>query len=441
MSDAPTLGIVGTGYVGLVSGACFAELGTQVIAVDRDETKITQLQVGTIPIYEPGLESLVIRNQREGRLRFSTQLAEAVAQCETLFIAVGTPPTPDTGEADLSYVFAVAEEIAALLKPELPRLIVTKSTVPVGTGEQIAARIHAINPKARFSVASNPEFLREGSAIGDFLSPDRIVIGVENDAAKQLLMRLYKPLTDKGAPLLATSIKSAEMIKYASNSFLATKVAFINEMADICDFVGANVEDVARGMGLDARIGQKFLKAGPGIGGSCFPKDTRALVQLARAAGSDTTIVRAAIAANESHKENMARKILAALPRAPQDCTVAALGLTFKAGTDDIRESPAMTILCLLAEAGVAIRAYDPEGMENARAEYGEMMVYAEDALEAVQGADALVILTEWEQFRHLDWRHIKQTLTHPLVLDLRNLYQPEDVRAYGLEYHSVGRA
>lgn len=441
MSESPKVGIVGTGYVGLVSAACFAELGAHVVAVDRDEAKISQLLAGNIPIYEPGLESLVIRNQREGRLRFSTTLAKAAAQCETLFIAVGTPPTPDTGEADLSFVFAVAEEIAALLKPEAQRLIVTKSTVPVGTGDQIVARIRAINPKARFSVASNPEFLREGSAIGDFLSPDRIVIGVENDAAKQQLHRLYKPLTDKGAPLLVTSIKSAEMIKYASNSFLATKVAFINEMADICDFVGANVEDVARGMGLDARIGQKFLKAGPGIGGSCFPKDTRALVQLARAAGSDTTIVRAAIAANESHKENMARKILATLPRAPQDSTVAALGLTFKAGTDDIRESPAMTILCLLAEAGVAIRAYDPEGMENAKAEYGEMMVYTEDALDAMQGADAVVILTEWEQFRHLDWAQAKTALAHPLVLDLRNLYHPEDVRAYGLEYHSVGRA
>lgn len=439
-APAVTLTIIGTGYVGLVSGTCFAEIGARVICVDKDAEKIRQLEAGMMPIYEPGLETLVASNRESGRLSFTSRLVEAVETSEILFIAVGTPPNPETGEADLSYVFAVAEEIAALLTPGQFRLIVTKSTVPIGTGERIADRIRAINPQATFAVASNPEFLREGSAIEDFLAPDRIVIGTDTPEAESLLTTLYSPLTARGAPLLATSIKSAEMIKYASNSFLATKVAFINEMADVCDYVGANVEDVARGMGMDARIGQKFLKAGPGIGGSCFPKDTRALVQLAVAAGSDATIVRAAIAANESHKERMAKKILASLPHAPERSTVAALGLTFKAGTDDVRESPSITILSLLAKAGVTIRAYDPEGMENAQQERGDMFQYAEDTYAAMQGADALVILTEWEQFKTLDWARVKAALAHPLVLDLRNLYTPEEVRTAGLHYKSVGR-
>lgn len=438
---ARSVGIIGTGYVGLVSGACFAELGARVICADKDAEKIRRLEAGQIPIYEPGLEALVARNAAEGRLSFTSRLSRAVAESELLFIAVGTPPDPATGEADLASVFAVAEAIAVLLVPGAFRLVVIKSTVPVGTGARIADRIRALNPRAEFAMASNPEFLREGSAIEDFLVPDRIVIGTDEIAAAAPLTRLYQPLTDKGVPLLATGIKSAEMIKYASNAFLATKVAFINEMADICDYVGADVEDVAQGMGLDGRIGGKFLKAGPGIGGSCFPKDTRALVQLARASGSDTTIVRAAIAANTSHMEQMARKILAALPHAPERSAVAALGLTFKAGTDDVRESPALAILNRLAEEGVTVRAYDPAGMENARGERGgDRLRYAEDAYAAMRDADALVILTEWEEFRRLDWPRVKAALAHPLVIDLRNLYAPEEVRAHGLRYRSVGR-
>ncbi len=433
------LAVIGTGYVGLVSGVCFADLGFHVTCIDKDTKKITQLKKGEATIYEPSLNRLLTQNLEAGRLRFSTDLAPVVAAADAVFLAVGTPPDPKTGEADLQYIFAAAEEVADALKKYT--VVITKSTVPVGTGKRIAALMHQRNPQAEFDIASNPEFLREGSAVQDFMKPDRIVIGTASAKAESLLRKLYHPLTQGDIPILATTVESAEMSKYAANSFLATKVAFINEIADLCEKTGADVQMVAKAMGMDPRIGEKFLNPGPGIGGSCFPKDIKALVTMAKQQGVDIHVVGGAIAANDERKHAMARKIAATLGGSLEGKTLGILGITFKANTDDIRESPALTIVSDLLQAGARICVYDPQGMENAKEHFADAAInWCENSYECAKGADALVVLTEWNEFRHLDFALLKESMRQPVMIDLRNIYNPADLREAGFNYISVGR-
>ncbi len=432
------IAMIGTGYVGLVSGACFSEFGIDVTCIDKDVRKIERLRRGEIPIYEPGLDELVASNVEAGRLRFGTDLAEAVGQADAVFIAVGTPSRRGDGHADLSYVHAAAREIAAALRGYT--VVVTKSTVPVGTGAEVERIIRAERPEADVDVVSNPEFLREGSAINDFMRPDRVVIGTEAERARKVMRQLYRVLYLIETPIVFTSRETSELIKYAANTFLATKITFINEIADLCERVGADVHDVARGIGLDGRIGRKFLHPGPGYGGSCFPKDTLALVRTARDCGTPLRIVETVVAVNDERKHRMADKIVAACGGRADGKTVAVLGLTFKPNTDDMRESPALAIVPALRAAGAAVRAYDPEGMDEARRLLGDGITYCDSAYEAMAGADALAILTEWNEFRALQLDRVKAALRAPVIVDLRNIYNPDDMIAQGFRYYCVGR-
>jgi UDPglucose 6-dehydrogenase len=434
------IAIVGSGYVGLVSGACFADFGHEVVCIDTDPAKIESLQAGLMPIYEPGLAELVGSNVKAGRLTFTTDLAEGIAGTAVIFIAVGTPSRRGDGHADLSYVYAVAEEVGASLKNDA--VIVTKSTVPVGTGDEVERILTEANLRVKFAVASNPEFLREGAAIQDFKHPDRIVVGTDDDWARGVMTEVYSPLFLNKSPMLFTSRRSSELIKYAANAFLAVKITFINEMADLCEKVGADVQHVARGIGMDGRIGPKFLHAGPGYGGSCFPKDTLALLKTAEDFEAPTRIVEAVAKVNDARKRAMGRKVIEALGGidVARDKKVAMLGLTFKPNTDDMRDSPSIAIAQVLADAGVHVAAYDPEGMELARPLMPEVEMQP-DAYAAIEGADAVVIVTEWDAFRALDLERIKRIAKAPVLIDLRNIYDPADVRAKGFTYSSVGRA
>ena len=431
------IAMVGSGYVGLVSGACFADFGHQVICVDKDAKKIAALNRGEMPIYEPGLDQLVASNVRANRITFTADLAEAVGDADAVFIAVGTPSRRGDGHADLSYVYAAAAEIAPCLKGFT--VVVTKSTVPVGTGDEVERLIRETNPSAEFAVASNPEFLREGAAIRDFKFPDRIVVGTSDERARKVMGDIYRPLSLNQAPLMFTARRTAELIKYAANAFLATKITFINEIADLSEMVGANVQEVARGIGLDNRIGSKFLHAGPGFGGSCFPKDTRALVKIALDHDVQLRIVEAVLGVNDNRKRAMARKVANAVGGNLRGKTVAVLGLTFKPDTDDMREAPSIPLVTGLLDMGAKVRAHDPVGMEQARKELPDIE-YCEDPYECVRGADALVIVTEWVQFRALDLDRIKNAMAQPIVVDLRNIYRPEEMAALGFTYESVGR-
>jgi UDPglucose 6-dehydrogenase len=430
--------MIGTGYVGLVSGACFADFGHDVTCVDKDAGKIARLKDGHMPIFEPGLEDLVEQNVREERLRFTTDAAEAIKDADAVFIAVGTPSRRGDGHADLSYVFAAAEEIADLMQGYT--VVVTKSTVPVGTGDEVEARIRARRPDAQFSVVSNPEFLREGAAINDFKRPDRVVVGgAEDPRARRCMEELYRPLFLNETPIVFTERRTSELIKYAANAFLAMKITFINEMADLSEAVGANVQEVARGIGLDNRIGGKFLNAGPGYGGSCFPKDTLALVRTAQEAGAPTHLIEATVQVNDARKKKMARKIIDAAGGDLSGKTIAVLGLTFKPNTDDMRDAPALDIVPALQAAGAKVRAFDPEGMAEARQMLRDVE-FAKGPYDCIAGADAVAILTEWDQFRAMDWERVKAALKTPLVVDLRNIYRPEEMRSRGFTYVSIGR-
>jgi UDPglucose 6-dehydrogenase len=431
------IAVIGAGYVGLVSGACFAEFGTDVVAVDTDASKIEALRRGEIPIYEPGLDRLVADNAKEGRLTFTTDVAAGIQGVEAVFLAVGTPSRRGDGHADLSYVFAAAEQVARAATA--PFILVTKSTVPVGTGEKLRELVARVRPDLEIDIASNPEFLREGNAIGDFMRPDRVVIGASSDRAFAVLRRLYRPLYLIETPIVATSIETAELIKYAANAFLATKVTFINEIADLCERVGADVHDVARGMGLDGRIGRKFLHPGPGYGGSCFPKDTLALARTAREANSPMSLVEATISANEARKVSMADRVLEALGNAPGR-TVGILGLAFKPETDDMRDAPALTIVPRLVAAGVTVRAYDPVAMANARPLLPASVEYCENALSAAEGADAVAVLTEWNEFRALAPAKLRAAMRGQVLLDMRNIWDPVAMREAGFTYRGIGR-
>ena len=427
--------VVGTGYVGLVTGACLAHFGLDVTCVDVDEGKIARLNAGSIPIYEPGLEEVVHRNVNAGRLRFSTDVAGAMPEAEVVFLAVGTPPLPD-GSADMRYVFDAVRIFSENHRGY--QVVVTKSTVPVGTGAKIEAILSERHPKESFAVVSNPEFLREGSAVSDFMNPERVVVGCDDPKAVEIMKRLYKPQTDQNVRLLFTNRVSAELIKYASNAFLATKISFINEMSRLCEEVGADVADVARGMGMDSRIGPRFLNPGPGYGGSCFPKDTRALLDVARQVKVPMRIVDAAVAANEDQVQRSLNKIQKAFGEI-RGRTIGLLGLAFKSDTDDVRESPALKIASALIEAGAKVRAYDPAAAETARKELADLATVA-DPYDAARGADGLVVATEWNEFKKLDWKRLQQCLRTPVVVDLRNLYDPKEVREAGFTYVSVGR-
>jgi len=429
--------MIGAGYVGLVSGACFSEFGVEVVCVDKDANRIHELIEGRVPIYEPGLEDLVRDNSKAGRLAFSTDLASAMAGAEAVFIAVGTPSRRGDGHADLSYVYQAAREIASALDGYT--VIVTKSTVPVGTGRRVAEIIREVRSDAQFDVVSNPEFLREGSAINDFMRPDRVVIGTETERAREVMRRLYRPLYLIETPIVFTGLETSELIKYAANSFLATKITFINEIADLCEKVGADVHDVARGIGLDGRIGRKFLHPGPGFGGSCFPKDALALVRTAQEADAPLRIVETVVASNDARKVSMVSRVTAACGGNVRGKTVAVLGLTFKPNTDDMRDSPSLVILPRLIEQGAKVRAFDPEGMNEARKLMPEVE-YCASAEDAMSGADCLLLLTEWNEFRALDPRRIKALLGKPVVVDLRNVYNPGEMRGAGLTYTSIGR-
>ncbi|WP_454630186.1 UDP-glucose dehydrogenase family protein [Bradyrhizobium cenepequi] len=429
--------MVGTGYVGLVSGACFADFGHQVVCVDKNAEKIAALKRGEIPIFEPDLDRLVEANARAGRLSFTTDLADPVSHSDAVFIAVGTPSRRGDGHADLSYVYAAAREIAASLRDFT--VVITKSTVPVGTGDEVERLIREANPDADVVVASNPEFLREGAAIRDFKHPDRIVAGTDDERARKTIAEIYRPLYLNQAPVMFTGRRTAELIKYAANAFLATKITFINEIADLAEKVGADVQEIARGIGLDNRIGTKFLHAGPGFGGSCFPKDTRALIKTAQDYEAPIRIVEAVLAVNENRKRAMARKVTSVLGGSLRGKTVALLGLTFKPNTDDMRESPSIPLITALQDLGAKIRAYDPEGIEQARSELSDV-TYCDGPYSCAEGADALVIVTEWEQFRALDLEGLKQKMANPAIVDLRNIYRPSDVVALGFKYESVGR-
>jgi UDPglucose 6-dehydrogenase len=430
--------MVGTGYVGLVSGACFSEFGHHVVCVDKDVSKIDALKAGRIPIYEPGLDQLVARNAAQGRLEFTTELAPALEGADSVFLAVGTPSRRGDGHADLSYVFAAAEEVGRAIGRYT--VIVTKSTVPVGTGAEIEKRLRALRPNAEFDVASNPEFLREGSAIEDFMRPDRIVVGTTSERAREVLRDLYRPLFLRETPVLFTARETAEVIKYAANAFLAVKISFINEMADLCEKVGADVQDVAKGIGMDNRIGSKFLHAGPGYGGSCFPKDTLALVKTAEDNGVPVRIVKATVEVNAKRKQAMAERIIAAAGGDVQGKTVALLGLAFKPNTDDMRDSPSLDIAPALVAAGATVKAYDPAAMHEAAKLISDITM-VEDAYAAAAGAHVVVLLTEWNEFRALDLGRLKASMATPVFVDLRNVYRPADVRAAGFTYTSIGRA
>ncbi|MEK9684170.1 MAG: UDP-glucose/GDP-mannose dehydrogenase family protein [Rhodospirillaceae bacterium] len=430
--------MIGAGYVGLVSGACFSEFGVYVDCVDKDLAKIEQLRDGICPIYEPGLAKLISSNVEAGRLRFGCDMQEAVSDAEAVFIAVGTPSRRGDGHADLSYVYSAAEEISGCLSGYT--VVVTKSTVPVGTGRVVKKIIADNNNGLDFDVASNPEFLREGAAIADFMRPDRVVIGTETARAEAVLRQLYRPLYLLETPIVHTDLDTAELIKYAANSFLATKITFINEFADLCENLGANIQDVARGIGLDGRIGGKFLHAGPGYGGSCFPKDTLALVQTAKEAGSPVQIVETVVKVNDDRKKRMAQKIISASGGSLKGKSVAILGLTFKPDTDDMRDSPSLSVIPELERNGAIIKAYDPEGMEEA-AKHLKEVVFCSGPYETMENCDLLVFLTEWNVFRALDLNRIRSLLRSPVIVDLRNIYNPEDMEKAGFSYHSIGRS
>ncbi|MGO8866555.1 MAG: UDP-glucose dehydrogenase family protein [Alphaproteobacteria bacterium] len=431
------IAMVGTGYVGLVSGACFSEFGIEVVCTDKDEAKIARLARGEIPIYEPGLAALIVNNARDGRLSFTGDLKAAVGAADAVFIAVGTPSRRGDGHADLSYVYAAAREIASALAGYT--VVVTKSTVPVGTGREVQRIIRGVRPDADFDMVSNPEFLREGSAIGDFMRPDRVVIGAESERARELMQRIYRPLYLIETPILFTGLETAELIKYAANSFLAIKVSFINEIADLCEKLGTDVHDVSRGIGLDGRIGRKFLHPGPGYGGSCFPKDTVALVRIAQEAGVRLSIVETVVEVNATRKVRMAEKVIEACGGSLAGKTVAVLGLTFKPNTDDMRESASLEVIPALKRAGAAVRAFDPEGMPEAK-RLLDGVVWCDSAYATLEGADALAILTEWNEFRALDLKRVKSLLKAPVVIDYRNIYRPEEMAAAGFRYTSLGR-
>jgi UDPglucose 6-dehydrogenase len=433
------LAMIGGGYVGLVSGACFAEFGTDVTVVETDAAKLVALHEGRMPIYEPGLDKLVAENVRAGRLTFTDELAAAVHNAEAVFIAVGTPTRRGDGHADLSYVYTAAEQVARALTGYA--VIVTKSTVPVGTSRAIAEIVRSTRPDLDFDVASNPEFLREGNAIGDFMRPDRVVIGAESDRARAVLRRIYRPLYLIEAPIVFTGIETAELTKYAANAFLAIKVTFINEMADLCEKVGADVHDVARGIGLDGRIGRKFLHPGPGYGGSCFPKDTLALVRTAQDYGAPSRLVETAVLVNDARKSSMAMRVINACGGAVRGKTIALLGLTFKPETDDMRDAPSLSIAARLAGDGATIRAFDPEGMQQARPLLPDGVVYCRDAFDAAQGADALVVITEWNEFRALSPTRLRGAMRGRVIVDLRNVYDPAAMLQAGFDYQCVGRA
>lgn len=431
------IALIGSGYVGLVSGACFADFGHDVVCADLDQGKIDALNSGKIPIFEPGLDQVVAGNMENGRLKFTTDVESAVRDAEVVFVAVGTPSRRGDGHADLSYVYAAAKTIAKAMDGYT--VVVTKSTVPVGTGDEVERIIRETRPDADFSVVSNPEFLREGAAIEDFKHPDRIVVGVEDDRSREVMNEVYRPLFLNQSPMLFVSRRTSELIKYAANGFLAMKITFINEMADLCEAVGANVQEVARGIGLDNRIGSKFLNAGPGYGGSCFPKDTLALVKTAQDHDSPARLMEATVSINDNRKRAMARKVIAACGGDVRDKTIAVLGLTFKPNTDDMREAPSLAIIQALQDGGASIRAYDPEGMELA-AGLLQNVTYATDAYDAAKDADALVIVTEWEAFRALDLQRIKSEMKTPVLVDLRNVYRRSDVEKHGFAYSSIGR-
>lgn len=429
--------MIGTGYVGLVSGACFSEFGHDVTCVDKDSAKIEALRAGEIPIFEPGLDKLVESNVAAGRLSFATDLRQPVADADAVFIAVGTPSRRGDGHADLTYVFDAACEVAAALDGYT--VIVTKSTVPVGTGAEVFRVVSEARPDAEFDVASNPEFLREGAAISDFMRPDRVVVGAESDRARDVMRELYRSLFLNETPVMFTALQTAELIKYAANAFLATKITFINEIANLCELVDANVQDVARGIGLDGRIGAKFLHAGPGYGGSCFPKDTLALLRTAEDLNLPMEIVKATVAVNTQRKKDMAQKVVAACGGSLEGKTVAVLGLTFKPNTDDMRDSPSLDIIPALLAAGAKIRAFDPEGMDEAR-KLLNGIEYCADAYDTLPGADALAIVTEWNAFRALDMPRVKDLMKAPVLVDMRNIYDPGTMGELGFTYISIGR-
>ena len=432
------IAMVGSGYVGLVSGACLADFGHNVTCVDKDQEKISALNRGAVPIFEPGLDDLIANNTRGGRLAFTSDITTAVAAADAVFIAVGTPSRRGDGHADLSYVYAAAQEIANAVDGFT--VIITKSTVPVGTGDQVAQIIRDTRPDADIAVASNPEFLREGAAIQDFKHPDRIVVGADDDRARKLLAEIYRPLYLNKAPILYTSRRSAELIKYAANAFLATKITFINEIADLAEQVGADVQEVARGMGLDNRIGSKFLHAGPGFGGSCFPKDARALLKTAQDHGVSLRIVEALNAANDIRKRAMARKVSAAFGGSLKGKTIAVLGLTFKPMTDDMREAPSIPLITALQDMGALVRAFDPAGIEQAKMVLPDV-TFCDGPYSCADGADGLVIVTEWEQFRALDLPRIKQHMACPVLIDLRNVYSRDEIEGHGFLYVGVGQS
>ena len=431
------IAMIGTGYVGLVSGACFSDFGHHVICVDKDIEKIDALNQGKIPIYEPELERLVTSNKDSGRLRFTTEIAAAVSDVDVVFLAVGTPARRGDGHADLQFVHAAAKEVAASLKNFT--VIATKSTVPVGTGDDIERLMHEVNPTADVAVVSNPEFLREGAAIRDFKFPDRIVVGSDDVRARDVMAELYRPLSLNRLPILFTSRRTAELIKYASNAFLATKISFINEIADLCEKLGADVQEVARGIGLDNRIGAKFLHAGPGFGGSCFPKDTLALIKTAQDHDSPVRIVEAVVAINETRKRAMSRKVVNMLGGDVRGKTIAVLGLTFKPNTDDMRDAPSIPLITAITDRGAKVKAFDPVGQDHAKQVLPDVE-FCENSYEAAEGADALVIVTEWEQFRALDFKRLKKIMTTPVVVDLRNIYRGEDLEREGFAYEGVGK-
>ncbi|MDI6652238.1 UDP-glucose/GDP-mannose dehydrogenase family protein [Gluconobacter japonicus] len=436
--------MIGGGYVGLVSGACFAEFGSDVAIVERDPKKLAALRDGRIPIYEPGLDAIVSKNVETGRLTFGDDLTAAIDGADAVFIAVGTPTRRGDGHADLTYVYAATKEIALSAKEGL--LVVTKSTVPVGTGREVARILKETRPELTFDVASNPEFLREGNAIGDFMQPDRVIVGIDTsgpdagERATAVMREIYRPIHLIEAPIVMTDLETAELTKYAANAFLAMKVTFINEMADLCEKVGGNIHDVALGMGLDQRIGQRFLHAGPGYGGSCFPKDTRALTAIARDAGAPSRLVEATVDVNEDRKSRMAERIVAQIGGSVQGKTVGVLGLTFKPDTDDMREAASLPILTHLQEAGAIIQVFDPEGMEPARALLPPEITYCTDALEAAANADILVVLTEWNVFRAIDPERLRNAMRGKAIADLRNIWNPDTMRAAGFDYSSIGR-
>ena len=431
------IAMIGSGYVGLVSGVCFADFGHDVVCIDKDAAKIAQLEAGVMPIYEPGLKEIVDKNVREGRLTFTTDLATGVAGAKAIFIAVGTPSRRGDGYADLSYVYAAAKEIAVHADDDA--VVVTKSTVPVGTGDEVERIVREVRPDSRIAVVSNPEFLREGAAISDFKHPDRIVIGADDSRARDVMQEAYRPLYLNNQPILFMARRTAELTKYAANAFLATKITFINESADLCEATGTNVQDVARGIGLDNRIGRKFLHAGPGYGGSCFPKDTLALVKTGHDAGAPLRIVETVVAINDQRKRAMARKVIAACGGSVRGKTIGLLGLTFKPNTDDMRDAPSLMIIPALQDNGAKIRAYDPEGMGQAKAML-DNVEFAQSAYAAVEGADALVLVTEWDAFRALDLTKVKTLLKFPVVVDLRNVYRPDEMERHGFTYVSIGR-